>query len=60
LDRLPQDGVTTVQIIQAYSLVAARLHADMATPDIGVHFVKGHELDEATAARVPKNMIGRC
>ncbi len=31
----------------------------MATPGIGAHYVEGRELDEATAARVPKSMIGR-
>jgi len=45
--------------MQAYSLVAARLRADIATPRLGLHFVEGHEFDEATAARVPKIMIGR-
>ncbi len=53
------DELTTVQIVPAYSLMEARLRADMATPGIGAHTVEGHELDEATAARVPKSMIGR-
>jgi len=54
-----KDDLTIVQVVQAYSLVAARLRADIATPRLGVHFVEGHELDETTAARVPKNMIDR-
>ncbi len=54
-----QGNTITVQIIEAYSLIEARLRADMATPGIGTHYVEGHELDEATAARVPKSMIGR-
>jgi len=54
-----QGDTITVQIIEAYSLIEARLRADMATPGIGTHYVEGHELDEATAARVPKSMIGR-
>ncbi len=54
-----QGNAITVQIIEAYSLIEARLRADMATLGIGAHYVEGHKLDEATAARVPKSMIGR-
>jgi len=54
-----KDDLTIVQVVQAYSLVAARLRADITTPRLGLRLVAGHELDEATAARVPKNMIGR-
>jgi len=55
-----KDGLTIVQVVRAYSLVAARLYADIATPRLGGHFVEGHDLDETTAARVSKNTIATC
>lgn len=53
-----KDGVRVV-IQPATSLVTARMKTALAEVGNGL-FQDGHELDAKTAARVPKNMIGRC
>ena len=34
------------------------MRSDLASPGISAHFAEGHELDAATAAHVPKAMVG--
>jgi len=53
----PQDE-TVVAIISAHSPIAARLKAGL----LGMpaeHFAESHQLDIATANKVPADMIGR-
>ncbi len=54
-----QRNLRTVLILEGSFQGEARLRADLETPGLDDHLVEGHELDEATAARVPKSMIGR-
>ena len=51
------EGKTLVVIQPAESVVLARMKAAIA--GLGAVFRDGHELDAATAAKVPKDMIGR-
>ena len=54
-----QGKYRTVLIVEDALLPGARLRADVATPGLDDHFVEGHELDDATAARIPATAIGR-
>jgi hypothetical protein len=48
-----------VAIVQAWSLIEARMRAALAGLDAGMEFVSGNELDEASSQQIPKEMIGR-
>jgi hypothetical protein len=48
-----------VYIAEAHDILFARLKLDIATPGLDAHFAEGHYLDQATAAKIPKHMIGR-
>ena len=52
------DDRVSVVILPAYSLIAARLRASIEKLDEG-EFAEGHELDEETAKKVPKTLVGR-
>jgi hypothetical protein len=47
-----------VLLIRASHLIFARMRAAIDRLDQGADFGEGHELDEATAARVPAKMVG--
>lgn len=54
-----QGNLRTVLIVEGSFIGATRLRADLETPGLDDHFVEGRELDDATAAKVPKDMVGR-
>jgi hypothetical protein len=51
--------LTGVVIMEASSLISARLKAAVQGIDGGAEFVEGHELDRASAKQIPKTSIGR-
>jgi hypothetical protein len=55
----PKGRLLGVVIQDSYSLLLARIRAAAAEIDQGAQFCKGHKLDEATAALVPPEAIGR-
>lgn len=52
------DGKRRFFIVRAGGLVIARLKAAVAGLDVP-SFVEGHEVDEASAKNVPKDMLGK-
>ena len=48
-----------VAIVQAWSLIESRMRAALAGIDIGLEFVSGNELDEASSQQIRADMIGR-
>jgi hypothetical protein len=54
-----QGDVRSVLIIEASSLLGARLRADVDMPGLDQHFVEGFELDGALALRIPEDTLGR-
>ena len=55
----PSRRLLGVVIVDSYSLLLARFRASVTGIDQGASFCDGHELDEATAALVPADVIGR-
>ena len=53
-----KSGQVSVAIIDAPSLIHARMRAALDGTAAGVTFAEGHELDADHAARVPRNRIG--
>jgi hypothetical protein len=51
-------GQVSVAIIDAPSLIHARMRAALDGRDAGATFAEGHELDADHAARVPRSRIG--
>ena len=51
------DGERRVMIREAGAMIFARLEASMAK--LGGKFIEAHQLDERTARKVPRKMIGR-
>ena len=52
------DGPPRVFVAEGNEMIFARLRASMA--GFAGTFVEAHRLDDRTARRVPKKMIGRC
>jgi hypothetical protein len=48
----------SVLMIEASSLLGARLRADVDIPGLDQHFVGGSELDGALALRIPEETLG--
>jgi len=48
----------SVFIIEAASLLSARIGAASSALDKGASFAEGHELDAARAARIPPGYVG--
>jgi hypothetical protein len=46
-------------VIEATALIVARLQAEALGLDWGLDFAGGHDIDDASAHRIPDNMIGR-
>lgn len=53
-----QDGKTCV-LVEVGDVIQARLKGDVAHNGIDAHFVRGLILDEAHAALVPADLVGR-
>ena len=53
------DDRRAVAIVRAWSLIEARMRAALAGIDVGLEFVSGVELDEASSQQIPAEMIGR-
>ncbi len=53
-----QSGEIKVIIVEATSLIFARLHVSLAQADEDATFVEGYELDGAHSALVPARYIG--
>jgi hypothetical protein len=51
--------VVGVVVIEAPSLIDARMHATLEAVEAGVDFADGHELDAALAALVPAEQLER-
>jgi hypothetical protein len=51
--------VVGVVVIEAPSLIDARMHAALEAVEAGVDFADGHELDAALAALVPAEQLER-
>jgi hypothetical protein len=47
-----------VAIVQAWSLIESRMRAALAGIDIGLEFVSGNELDQASSQQIRADMIG--
>ena len=54
-----QGGLACVMIVEADSLVEARLKADIAVPGVDERFISAHEFDRSTARFVPAGMTSR-
>jgi hypothetical protein len=52
------DGETGVLIIEASSLISARMQAAVSGRDCGAGFSEGHQLDPRYAVHVPNAAIG--
>jgi hypothetical protein len=52
-----QSGQVSVAIIEAPSLIHARMRAALDGTDAETTFAEGHELDAGHATRVPRNRI---
>jgi hypothetical protein len=60
LDYCHPDGrFAGAAVIEASTLVSARMTAAVYGLNDQLKFASGHELDEATAHEIPENMIGR-
>jgi hypothetical protein len=53
-----ESGQVSVAIIEARSLIHARMRAALDGTDAGATFAEGHELDADHAVRVPRNRLG--
>jgi hypothetical protein len=53
-----QSGEIKVVIVEATSLIFARMHVSLAQSDEDASFVEGYELDEGHSALVPARYIG--
>jgi hypothetical protein len=53
-----ESGQLSVVIIEAPSLIHARMRAALDGTDAGATFAEGHQLDADHAARVPRNRRG--
>jgi hypothetical protein len=53
-----QSGEIKVILVEATSLIFARMHISLAHTDKDATFVEGYELDEAHSALVPARYIG--
>jgi hypothetical protein len=53
-----ESGQPSVAIIEAPSLIHARMRAALDGRDAGATFAEGHQLDADHAARVPRNRRG--
>jgi hypothetical protein len=53
-----RSGEIKVVIVEATSLIFARMHVSLARADEDAAFVEGHELDEVYSALVPARYIG--
>ncbi len=53
------DQLLGVVIVEAASLIGARMRASLDGLDANATFAEGHELDDERAARVPARDVGR-
>jgi hypothetical protein len=57
--RHPDGRFAGATVIEASTLISARMAAAVYGLDDGLDLVSGHELDAETARQVPEGMIGR-
>jgi hypothetical protein len=53
-----KSGQVSVAIMEAPSLMHARMRAAIDGMNTGATFAEGHKLDDDHAARVPRNLVG--
>jgi hypothetical protein len=53
-----KSGRVSVAIVEAPSLMRARMRAALDGMNAGATFAEGHKLDADHAARVPRNLVG--